>query len=156
MPLLLIFFHGKHEGVIWTGVFAVLMAYILINPSRSDFYAYETGQYYRFLTAFLFVSIITYGLEASRFRYSELLKKEQHKLTIEKDRLETAIAEIKTLSGLLAICANCKKIRDDDGYWQEVEVYIKTHSDANLSHGICPPCSIERYPDLFKDKDKTD
>ena len=58
MPLLLIFFHGKHEGVIWTGVFAVLMAYILINPSRSDFYAYETGQYYRFLTAFLFVSII--------------------------------------------------------------------------------------------------
>jgi hypothetical protein len=47
------------------------------------------------------------------------------------------------------MCANCKSIRDDEGYWQQVEVYIRDHSEAKLSHSICPDCAIKLYPDLF-------
>ncbi|MCG3209630.1 MAG: Chemotaxis response regulator protein-glutamate methylesterase [Anaerolineae bacterium] len=60
--------------------------------------------------------------------------------------LELALAHVKQLSGLLPICANCKKIRDDAGYWQEVEVYISEHSDVEFSHGLCPDCMNRLYP----------
>jgi two-component system, response regulator PdtaR len=55
-------------------------------------------------------------------------------------KLQTALDEVKTLSGLLPICAWCKKIRDDAGYWQQIENYIKAHSDAQFTHSICPDC----------------
>ena len=61
--------------------------------------------------------------------------------------LQKALAKIKTLRGLLPICASCKKIRDDKGYWNQVEVYIKEHSDAEFSHGICPECVKKLYPE---------
>ncbi len=61
--------------------------------------------------------------------------------------LKEAIAKIKTLSGLLPICANCKKIRDDKGYWNQIENYIRDRSEAEFSHGICPECSKKLYPE---------
>jgi PAS domain S-box-containing protein len=64
--------------------------------------------------------------------------------------LEEALANVKSLSGLLPICANCKKIRDDQGYWSQVESYIETHSEATFTHGICPDCIKKLYPDLVK------
>jgi PAS domain-containing protein len=70
----------------------------------------------------------------------------------ERDRLiaelQSALAEVKTLSGLLPICASCKKIRDDNGYWQTLEKYLQEHSDAQLTHGICDDCISKLYPDL--------
>ena len=62
--------------------------------------------------------------------------------------LQTAIGDIKTLSGLIPICASCKKIRDDKGYWNQIEVFIREHSDAEFSHGICPDCIQHLYPEL--------
>jgi CheY-like chemotaxis protein len=64
-------------------------------------------------------------------------------------KLEDAITRIKTLSGLLPICAHCKKIRDDHGYWTQIEKYIHENSDASFSHGICPDCAKEHFPDLY-------
>lgn len=64
-------------------------------------------------------------------------------------QLEQSMKEIKQLRKFLPICANCKKIRDDKGYWTEVEVYISSHSDAEFSHGICPECAQQLYPGLF-------
>lgn len=61
-------------------------------------------------------------------------------------KLQEALAKVKTLSGMLPICASCKKVRDDDGYWHQVEVYIRDHSEAQFSHGICPECMKELYP----------
>jgi len=60
--------------------------------------------------------------------------------------LTEALAHVKTLTGLLPICASCKKIRDDRGYWQQVETYVKNHSDADFTHGICPDCVKRLYP----------
>ena len=61
-------------------------------------------------------------------------------------------AEVKTLSGLLPICAACKKIRDDQGYWNQIETYVKAHSEADFSHSICPECAKRLYPGLDLDK----
>ena len=60
-------------------------------------------------------------------------------------KLQEALNNIKTLKGLLPICANCKKIRDDKGYWNQIEAYIKEHSDAEFSHSICPSCAEKLY-----------
>lgn len=72
----------------------------------------------------------------------------KHRMERERERLRqelaTALARVKVLSGLLPICAGCKKIRDDKGYWQQIEAYLADHSDARFSHGLCPDC-IPRY-----------
>ena len=62
--------------------------------------------------------------------------------------LKEALAKVKKLSGFLPICANCKKIRDDKGYWNQIEVYIRDHSEAEFSHGICPDCVKKLYPEF--------
>ena len=62
--------------------------------------------------------------------------------------LQKAMAEIKTLTGIIPICAACKKIRDDEGAWQQVESYLRSHSDAQFSHGICPECLGKMYPGI--------
>lgn len=71
---------------------------------------------------------------------------------IEKDKLivelKDALDKVKTLSGLLPICASCKKIRDDKGYWNQIEIYIGSHSNAEFSHSLCPDCVRKLYPNL--------
>lgn len=59
--------------------------------------------------------------------------------------LEDALAQVKKLTGLIPICGNCKKIRDDQGYWNQIDAYIEDHSEAKFSHGICPGCSDKLY-----------
>ncbi len=66
--------------------------------------------------------------------------------------LRDALAKIKTLSGILPICASCKKIRDDRGYWNQVEAYVRDHSEAEFSHSICPDCAKRLYPDYYEKK----
>lgn len=60
--------------------------------------------------------------------------------------LTESLSQVKTLSGLLPICAACKKVRDDSGYWNQIEVYIRTHSNAEFTHGLCPECMKKLYP----------
>lgn len=72
----------------------------------------------------------------------------QETLAARIEELGQALEEIKTLRGILPICANCKKIRDDQGYWQQVEVYVHEHTDAQFSHGLCPDCIRKLYPDM--------
>jgi PAS domain-containing protein len=71
----------------------------------------------------------------------------EEKITAQRDELERALADIRRLRGILPICANCKKIRNDEGYWDQVEDYITDHSEAEFSHSLCPDCARELYPD---------
>lgn len=64
--------------------------------------------------------------------------------------LKDSLNEIKVLSGMLPICASCKKIRDDKGYWNQIEAYISEHSEAQFSHSICPDCTEKLYPEIYK------
>jgi hypothetical protein len=70
--------------------------------------------------------------------------------------LKETISQVKTLKGLLPICSACKNIRDDKGYWNQIELYIKDHSEAEFSHGICPDCAKKLYPELSKWKQVDD
>jgi len=78
------------------------------------------------------------------------LRQLQQSLEEKNRQLEEALANIKVLRGLLPICANCKKIRDDQGYWTQIEAYIQCHSEADFSHGICPDCLKKLYPDFYE------
>ena len=75
---------------------------------------------------------------------------------IERQRLmtelKTALDHIKQLQGMLPICSECKKIRDDKGYWNRIESYISRHSGVEFSHGICPDCAKKLYPELYEDE----
>jgi len=84
------------------------------------------------------------GKVIERKQAEEALKQERDK------KLQDALAEVKTLSGLLPICAHCKKIRDDKGYWHQIEAYIRDHSEADFSHSICPECVKNFYPEFYK------
>jgi CheY-like chemotaxis protein len=64
------------------------------------------------------------------------------------EALQKALDDIRTLRGILPICANCKSIRDDLGYWKKVEAYLREHTEAEFSHGICPECMKKLYPGL--------
>ena len=65
--------------------------------------------------------------------------------------LQEALANVKTLSGLIPICASCKKVRDDQGYWTQLETYLAQHSDAEFSHGLCLDCMRKLYPDYSEE-----
>ena len=75
------------------------------------------------------------------------LRNLQKNLEEKNDRLQKALDEVNMLRGILPICASCKKIRDDQGYWNQSEAYIENHSDALFSHGLCPGCEEKFYGD---------
>lgn len=87
--------------------------------------------------------VVSAGTAAYRVRIARLRANE---LELQR-RVEQATAQIKTLRGLLPICASCKKIRDDTGYWSQMETYISSHSAADFSHSICPECVVALYPE---------
>jgi len=103
---------------------------------------------------YLVKSLVDYTMLARSIRYSI----ERKRTLLQKDlliaKLREALAEVKTLNGLLPICASCKHIRDDKGYWHQVEAYIQQHSSAVFTHGLCPKCAQKIYPKAAADDDK--
>jgi len=88
----------------------------------------------------MLIRSIRYAIERKR------IENEKAKVIVE---LQEALAKVKLLSGFIPICSSCKKIRDDTGYWQQIEAYIQQHSDAEFSHSICPDCCKRLYPELY-------
>jgi PAS domain-containing protein len=93
--------------------------------------------------------IITIGIDRDITERKRI--EEEREQLIKK--LQAALSDVKTLSGLVPICANCKQIRDDKGFWMQVESYIQERSQARFSHGICPDCMRKLYPN-FVPKEK--
>ena len=91
-------------------------------------------------------------------RVAELEAGEVERVRAEAERekliaeLQEALSQVKQLSGLLPICASCKKIRNDQGYWEDVEVYVRDHSEAQFSHSICPECMKKLYSEFVEDE----
>ncbi len=90
----------------------------------------------------------------ARIRVGERILKLQSALNERVLQLRNALEKISTLQGLIPMCAGCKKIRDDEGYWQEVEQYIMDNSEARFSHGLCPACVDKYYPEYREIKTK--
>lgn len=91
---------------------------------------------------------LNYRILSRSMRYALERNKIRIQLRDTVEELNKAIENIKTLSGLLPMCAHCKKIRDDEGYWQHVEKYLSERSDVEFSHGICPTCMKILYPEF--------
>ena len=86
-------------------------------------------------------------LENNMMDLTDNEKKRREKVFLEREK---ALKDVKVLRGLLPICASCKKIRDDQGYWSQIETYIKEHTEADFSHSICPGCAERLYPEFLK------
>jgi len=145
IPLLIFFFLETIESIVSMILFFSGVIILMVYPSLFGTFDYGTELGVRFLISLFFLTIIAYGLESSRHRYSMLLKTSNNELTAHQEKLKMALSEVKTLSGMLPICAQCKKIRDDKGYWNNLEEYIQTHSNASFSHGLCAECSDVLY-----------
>jgi len=78
-------------------------------------------------------------------------KERETELRRSNEDLQRALREVKVLRGLIPICASCKKIRNDGGFWQQLEEYIREHSEAEFSHGLCQPCLKKLYPGVYQD-----
>lgn len=78
-------------------------------------------------------------------------KQREAELSRSNEDLQRALREVKVLRGLIPICASCKKIRNDGGFWQQIEEYIGEHSEAEFSHGLCQPCLKKLYPGVYQD-----
>jgi hypothetical protein len=119
-----------------------------INSSGSAYTLFETN--------LVLQEKVAQRTEELRTINTELLTEIEHRKKIEKEKeilitkLRQALAEVKILSGLLPICSYCKNVRNDSGYWQEIETYIQEHSTAQFSHGICTDCMKKHFPDIYE------
>ena len=148
-PMMSLFLLGARRGSILSLAYLGLAA-LLLFPGRSfELVAdYPVSFSLRYISAYFTVFVMSLVLESLRevaFRRMQEYRREQERLVKE---LREKVAEVRTLRGILPICSNCRKVRNDQGYWQRVELYVQTHSEARFSHGICPDCMRELYPEL--------
>lgn len=122
---------------------------IVINEPSSFVDFYRKNKIYVLGISLIFLIIIVAVMSAALIKISSLSR--ERKILIAD--LSDSIKRIKRIDGLLPICAVCKKIRNDKGYWEQVEDYIKDHSDADFSHSLCRDCAVKLYPDLDFEKD---
>ena len=97
------------------------------------------------LGIFAIVKWRSYSLERTNVRLEKLVTERTAALKKSNEAIQESLAEIKMLQGIIPICAGCKKVRSDKGYWEQVEVYVSKHSDAEFSHGMCPSCMKDYY-----------
>jgi PAS domain S-box-containing protein len=96
--------------------------------------------------------VLEINRDITAHKQAELAERELNReLAWTVKELKETLTKAKTLRGLIPICASCKKVRNDEGYWQQVEVYVRDHSEADFSHGICPDCASKLYPDYTKE-----
>lgn len=105
-----------------------------------------------FLTKPLDSSSLRNALIIARARHADVmeLRRLNAELTEKARTIEIALAEIRTLRGTVSICAHCKGIRDNEGYWQTLEEILSEQTDAQLSHGICPTCAAKEFPEIYE------
>ena len=96
----------------------------------------------KWLAVVIGIALVVLGLILA---WNRMLKREMARRKVLIKQLEKALAEIKTLEGIMPICSSCKKIRDDEGYWNRIETYIEKHSGASFSHSMCPECAEKFY-----------
>jgi len=138
-------FAGLCLGVAFWFVEAFIHAFVFYHGRFID-EVVPTDPHETWMRSFIVCLFIGFGFFAQCVVNSRKRAEEGQKQLVSD--LKEAMAKVKTLSGLLPICASCKKIRDDKGYWSQIEAYISGHSEVEFSHSICPECARKLYPDL--------
>lgn len=143
-------FDGKVFPLLWAALATTMVAELAFTFYVSVYgLSNMIGHLFKLVSfLFIFEALVRTAIQEPFAVLFHQLKQSQQELFQEKEKLEAALKEIKTLRGLLPICSYCKKIRDAQGDWHSLERYIRSHTDAMLSHGICPDCLRKHYPDL--------
>jgi K+-sensing histidine kinase KdpD len=129
-------FAGRAPGV----AFALLSAAMWFWIERASGHSYAHAIYFYWNTLVRLTAFLTIALAISQIR---VMLNAEIRL---RQEIQKATGEVKHLRGLLPICASCKRIRNDAGLWEQIELYIKSHSEAEFTHGLCPDCVKKFYP----------
>jgi glucan phosphoethanolaminetransferase (alkaline phosphatase superfamily) len=155
-PLVVLFLLGKRWGAILSFLLLGLSGIVFIFGEKVAFFtSYKTDLIIRLIPVYIVVFLLAFIMEGVREIVQHRLETsnaELKKTGKEKealiDKLQKTIKEINILQGILPICANCKKIRNDSGYWEQVEQYVQDRSNAQFSHSICPECAKKLYGEI--------
>lgn len=150
-PNVSIFLLGRHRGTVISMTFIVVVGLVLAFRDILAIPAeYSNAILIRFLAVYVANHLISYAMEKMRYLVQDKMEAANHELdTLNKDhqqvieKLKKTIEEVRTLQGILPICSSCKKIRNDQGYWEQVEEYVRDHTHAQFTHGLCPECKNE-------------
>ncbi len=168
-PLIALFLLGSKSGCLASFLLLGLMHIVFVFGDRVAYFtSYSNDLILRISMSYITVTLFALVMERVRLITQNRLRISNTKLEDavkglekahgEKDdlilKLRQTIDEVETLQGIIPICSACKKIRDDSGYWQQVEEYVRSHSHAEFSHGICPDCVKKLYPDYEMDDPK--
>lgn len=136
-------------GAVFVSEAVIMIVLRLLSP--------RLGEWVFILDAALLVLLIAPLLYLWHYRPLVLEMEERMRAEIEREQtvieLTAALERVQTLRGLLPICAWCKHIRDDQGYWQQLEMYLTENSDLEFSHGICPTCAEKLYQEMEEDEE---
>jgi hypothetical protein len=171
-PLCVFFLFNKNEGLIWSSVvLSLALTSIWLGQRYQLANAYPRIFMARFVCTYIFVSIVACWLAFYREKYRDSMIVKHNRLKYQQIELHTqmealcrirdekehliaqltaALEQVKTLKGFIPLCCHCKKIRDDEGYWSSIEAYIKSHSEAEFTHSMCPECATKLYPDFYR------
>lgn len=108
---------------------------------------WDTGiesHYSKYILPFFVGGVSGFLVGYMQDKWVDLCRRQETIIAERTADLQKALDEVRTLKGIIPICAGCKKIRDDQGYWEQIEIYITEHSDAEFSHGLCPDC-LEKF-----------
>jgi uncharacterized protein (UPF0335 family) len=167
-PLIALYLLGVHTGTVFSALLLAASGCIFaLQTSVSFLPEYSIHLIIRFIPAYISIYLFAFLTEKLHQIVQQRLRDLNSNLEKVIEELETAnkekadlihelhatVQEVQILQGILPICANCKKIRDDKGYWNQVEQYIQERSKATFSHGICPECMEKLYPELKTEKD---
>jgi CHASE1-domain containing sensor protein len=164
---------GFEKGLLWSKTFSFAEREWKILLSPSDFF-YQMWHAWAVLFGTLFLTALSALYMRGKILYTaeieqRVIQQAQTNQQLEKEisersaaeaerdktilNLQKALEEVKTLRGILPICSYCKKVRDDKGYWEQVDIYIQRHSQADISHSICPDCAKKHYPYIHLNED---
>ncbi len=144
LPLIFAFYRGMRRGLLWLLAYTLLLIPSLFGLIPGLPYVHDIPFALNFIIAYFIISSLSFSLEYSRARHLEYLNRYN-------SEMETAVKEIGFLQGILPVCSYCKKVRDDRGYWNQVENYLTRHSGVLISHSICPDCLEAHFPEEFED-----
>ncbi len=166
-PIVSLFALGLRRGLVAAGIGLAGAGAIFALSHRIDAIpTYSLELVLRFVAVYLLVAALTYIMEATREHFHARLEQaraQQERQAAELEahnaqkaaliaQLESNLREVRALRGLLPVCPNCRKIRDDDGYWSELGQYLRQAAGTELTHGVCPDCARELYAEFLPEK----
>lgn len=139
---------GKREGLIWTISFLALVSFVMIYRAMIVNEIIAPTGVFTVISVYFLVLIIQMRYTRAQERIFQILYEQNRQLEADKLQIAEAKDEIRQLSAILPVCSHCRKVRDEDGRWQGLDRYIVTHTTSEVTHGLCPDCLKELYPDI--------